>query len=87
MLVSIRIAQHFENFKHMRLTQPFVVFPAHSGKLAVQNGVSAQFCAKSIVGHIHHGGEFFGGIVHSENFWSGNERVFHEAFRFLIGEK
>jgi len=60
------IAQHFENFKHMRLAQLFLVFPAHCGKLAVQNGVSAQFDAKIIVGHVHHGGEFLCGIVHTE---------------------
>jgi hypothetical protein len=53
MLVTAGIAKNFENYKYMRLAQPFVVAPPHCGKPPVQNGVSAQFCAKSVVGHVH----------------------------------
>ena len=71
MFITIGIAQYFENFQHMRLTQSFIVAPTHCGELAVQNGVSPQFRPEGVVGHIHHGGEFFCGIVHPQAFGGG----------------
>ena len=85
MLVAVGIAQHFENFQNMRLAQAFVGAPAHCGELAVQGGVSAEFGAEGVVGHVHHGGEFFGRIEHAEGFrgdiWDGWD--FHGTFRNL----
>jgi hypothetical protein len=87
MFVAVRIAQRFENFKHVRLAQPFVVAPAHCGKLAVQNVVSPQFRAKSVVGHVHHRGDFLCGIVHPQYFLGGFVSGFHGTFKILINEK
>jgi hypothetical protein len=64
----------------MRFVQAFVVAPAHCGELAVEGGVSAEFGAERVVGHVHHGGEFFGGVEHSEGFWGGFVGV-HRSLR------
>jgi hypothetical protein len=71
MFVSVRIAQHFEYFQHVRLAQPFVAAPAHRGEFCVQRAIPAQFPAKGIVTCVHHGGKFFDGVKHSQNFRFG----------------
>jgi hypothetical protein len=85
MLVTIGIAQNFENFQNMCFTQAFVVAPAHCGQLAVQGGVSAEFGAKGVVGNIKHGGEFFGRIEHAEEFLGDVWELggFHGTFKNL----
>jgi hypothetical protein len=85
MFVTIGIAQYFEYFQHMSLAQSFIVAPSHSGQLAVQYGVSAEFRAEGVVGQVHHGGEFFGRVEHAEGLLGDDWDLgdIHGIFRVL----